>query len=280
MFQLTQVSIEFLVIMLLLSYLVKSLTSVVKNHFDYYSQNLKREVERLVDGTLSAGGKRLEEKSPLLQKIQWRRLGEDYLNKENMEWLLKMLGATDEALKNLEGRLELHRTNVRYAFEKRTKNISLALGLGLCLFLNINAFSIWDTLYNDQQARSKFSSPTYVESTLELVGEYDKDIKNLDEKVKIDDKATEEMRAAAARAKEQQKTLQKQRNALQKQIHHFRGEVAFGIGKIWTERVTWWPGFFYEFLGSLLTGVLVSIGAPYWHDLLRKLTAFRQPKKA
>jgi hypothetical protein len=280
MFPLIETIIGFAVIMLLLSFMVKSLTSVVKNHFDYYSQNLKREVERLVDGTLSAGGKRLEKKSPLLQSIQWKRLGEDYLNKENMEWLLKMLGAKEDALKNLEGRLELHRANVRFAFEKRTKNISLALGLGLCLFLNINAFTIWDTLYNDQQARSKFSSPTYVESTLELVGEYDKDIKKLDEKVKVDNKATDEMKAAAEEAKEQQKTLQQQRNALQKQIQHFRGEVAFGIGKIWTERVTWWPGFLYEFLGSLLTGILVSIGAPYWHDLLRALTALRQPKKA
>lgn len=280
MFPLIETIIAFAVIMLLLSFMVKSLTSVVKNHFDYYSQNLRREVERLVDGTLSAAGKRLEKKTPVLQNIQWKRLGEDYLNKENMEWLLKMLGATDEMLKNLEGRLELHRANVRFAFEKRTKNISLALGLGFCLFLNINAFTIWDTLYNDQQARSKFSSPTYVESTLELVGEYDKDIKSLDERVKVDDKATDEMKAAAEEAKEQQKTLQKQRDALQKQIHHFRGEASFGIGKIWTERVEWWPGFFYEFFGSLLTGILVSIGAPYWHDFLRAFTALRQTKKA
>ena len=38
-------------------------------------------------------------------------------------------------------------------------------------------------------------------------------------------------------------------------------------------------GFFYEFLGSLLTGILLSIGAPYWHDLLRALGNLRNPEK-
>jgi len=27
----------------------------------------------------------------------------------------------------------------------------------------------------------------------------------------------------------------------------------------------------YEFFGSLLTGILVSIGAPYWHGVLQAL---------
>ena len=55
--------------------------------------------------------------------------------------------------------------------------------------------------------------------------------------------------------------------ALEKQIHHFQGKVGFGIGKIWTGEVTKWPWFLHEFFGSLLTGILVSIGVPYWHDL-------------
>lgn len=33
----------------------------------------------------------------------------------------------------------------------------------------------------------------------------------------------------------------------------------------------------YEFFGSLLTGILASIGAPYWHDLLRAVAQFRKP---
>ena len=56
--------------------------------------------------------------------------------------------------------------------------------------------------------------------------------------------------------------------------------MTFGVGRIWTGAVKGLSGLLYEFLGSLLTGILVSIGAPYWHDLLRALTALWQAKKA
>jgi hypothetical protein len=36
----------------------------------------------------------------------------------------------------------------------------------------------------------------------------------------------------------------------------------------------------YEFLGSLPTGILVSIGASYWHDILRALSSLRSTAKA
>lgn len=61
----------------------------------------------------------------------------------------------------------------------------------------------------------------------------------------------------------------------------FLSDVSLGVGRVWRETPSdlapW--GFFYEFLGSLLTGILVSIGAPYWHDLLRALANLRNPAK-
>ena len=171
MFSLIETIIGFSVIMLLLSILVKSMTSVVKNHVDYYSKNLKREVERLVYGTIGKSWSTCENEVLWLKSIQWRRLGEEYMNKENMEWLLTKLGATSDKFENLEARLEVHKANIRYTFAKRTNNISLVLGLGLCLFMNINAFTIWDTLYNDQQARAKFSSGEYLSSAQSLIKE-------------------------------------------------------------------------------------------------------------
>jgi hypothetical protein len=36
----------------------------------------------------------------------------------------------------------------------------------------------------------------------------------------------------------------------------------------------------YEFFGSLLTGIIVSIGAPYWHDILQALSSLRSTTKA
>ena len=118
MFPLIETMIAFSVIMLVLSLLVKTLTSVVKNHVDYYSQNFEAEVERLISGTLKKEIKERETKVPWLKEIQWGRLREEYLTKDNMEWMLEKLGADENALKNLEARLEVHKANIRFVFEK------------------------------------------------------------------------------------------------------------------------------------------------------------------
>src|SRR5260370_2551444 len=91
----------------------------------------------------------------------------------------------------------------------------------------------------------------------------------------------------------------------------FLTDVSFGVGRIWREECLLFnnenrqacqkaksekaasagaiakqaqkdndaqsaPGILmYEFFGSLLTGILVSIGAPYWHDLLQALSSLQ-----
>jgi hypothetical protein len=272
--------------MLLLSYLVKSLTSVVKNHVDYYSSNLESEVGRLVGEILDKSWNKVKQENEWLKHMQWQRLREEFLSTNNIKWLLTKLNAEKSKLEalgeGLQARIEVHKSNVRFIFEKRTKNLSLALGLALCLFLNINAFTIWDTLYNDQLVRAKFSSPEYVDATQELLQEYEGEIHDLDSSIETgktqtrDDKKQETARSEELA--EQRDALEKQRAALSKQIAHFKGEVGFGIGRIWSGKIKSTSGFLYEFFGSLLTGILVSIGAPYWHDLLRALSARRQAK--
>jgi hypothetical protein len=279
MFPLVETIIAFSAIMLVLSFLVKSLTSVIKNHFDFYSRNLRQEVYSLLEGTLEISRKELQQKIeakptlrtqfPWLAK-DWKRLGEEYLTKENITWVLKKLDpqkATEDVIKDLEGRLAVHVSNVRYMFEKRLKNVTLAVGLALCLGLNINAFAIWDKLYNDQDVRAKFSSTKFVSSAVGRADNIEKKIKEI-EKDKDKEKEKDE--------------LKKQRDAVVKQIRHFHGQVGFGIGKIWTETpsdgIAAWKFLFVEFFGALLTGILVSIGAPYWHDLLRALAKLRKGK--
>jgi hypothetical protein len=284
--------IGFAVIMLILSFLVKSLTSVIKSHFEYYSKNLKNEVMRLINGTILGGINKLKPKQKrLIEDVRWNRLGEEYLTKENMEWLLQKLGASSTSLIDLEARVEVHKANVRYAFERRSKNIALVLGLGLCLALNINAVSIWKTLYSDQQIRSKFSSETYVKKALDKAEEELQRIKaaekELEKKAKAEKKPPAEQnpgkKSSNAKKTKNQETsdndLKKQREELLEKIYHFRGEVSFGIGRIYTEAVEW-SSLFFELLGSLLTGILVSIGAPYWHDFLRAISSLRKPKTA
>ena len=286
MFPLVETIIAFTVIMLLLSYLVKSLTSVVKNHVDYYSGNLESEVGRLVGEILNKSWNKVKRENEWLKHLQWQRLREEFLSTNNIRWLLTKLNVEksklDELGEGLQARIEVHKSNVRFIFEKRTKNLSLALGLALCLFLNINAFTIWDTLYNDQLVRARFSSPEYVKATEELLQEYEGEIHDLDSLIETGKTQTrDDNKQETARSEElaeQRDALEQQRAALSKQIAHFKGEVGFGIGRIWSGKIKSTSGFLYEFFGSLLTGILVSIGAPYWHDLLRTLSARRQAK--
>lgn len=259
MLLLIETIIGFVAIMLVLSYLVKSLTSVIKALVDFYTRNLMHEVNRLVLGTLGKTWEeikeepKVKEKAPWVHDINWKKLGDEYLTKDNMEWVLNKLGdllGKKVDLDNLEGRLAVHLSNIRYAFRKRIKTITLVVGLGLCLALNINAISIWKTLYTDQQMRSEFAG-SYAEAALALVEQGGEEDKELHERTK----------------------------GIVDQLKQFQADVNFGVGRIWRDSPKDFPGFLYEFLGSLLTGIFISIGAPYWHDLLRALAAIRQPKK-
>lgn len=198
MFPLIETVIGFSAIMLVLSFLVKSLTSVIKNHFDFYSRNLKHEVYSLLEGTLEIPRKRLQEtiendralKTTLPWLLHdWMRLGKEYLTKENITWVLKRLDpqklkVTDEVIKDLEGRLKVHIANIRYMFEKRLKNIALAVGLALCLALNINAVTMWDRLYHDQDVRAKFASAEFVNLAIERAKGLEEDIQKLSDQEK------------------------------------------------------------------------------------------------
>lgn len=248
--------IGFSVIMLMLSLLVKTLTSVIKNHVDYYSRNLQEEVERLISGTLDEQRQVWGKRAPWLTQIRWGRLREEFLTKENMGWILRRLGASEESLKDLEARLEVHKANIRFIFEKRSKNLSLTVGLALCLFVNINALSIWEALCSDQRVRTKFASEKYVASVIDMAETLDT--------VPSDKDA---------------RPLGEQREGWVQEFSDFAKKVDFGVARIWLRDVNTWPAFSYEFFGSLLTGILISIGAPYWHDLLRALANLRHPKK-
>ena len=248
--------IGFSIIMLMVSLLVKTLTSVIKNHVDYYSRNMQEEVERLITGTFDEQKHVWGKRAPWLKEIRWGRLREEFLTKENMEWILTKLGAQEGSLKHLEARLEVHKANLRFVFEKRSKNLSLTVGLALCLFVNINALSIWETLYSDQKVRTKFASEEYVASVISMAEAPDTETSDNDAK-----------------------RLREEREALMQELSNFGKEVDFGVARIWLGDVNSWPDFFYEFFGSLLTGIIVSIGAPYWHDLLRALSNLRHAKK-
>ena len=265
MFSLVETLTGFAAIMLMLSLLVKTLTSVIKNQWDYYSDNLKHEVERL---TLETTGKTWEAlirnpAAPMwVKNIHWERLGDEFLTPAYMSWFLKQLDSNARVF-DLETRLKIHVANVKYTFEMRMKNLALAVGLAICLLCNINAFTIWRTLYTDQQMRATFAN-SYADAATKLAAVQPKDSTN-----------TPEQREANIKS-------------FQDSMRGFLKDVRFGIGRVWQPSLTndekdpdhrsTSQVFVYEFFGSLLTGILVSIGAPYWHDILQALSSLRPDK--
>ncbi len=262
--------IGFSAIMLALSFLVKSLTSVVKNHFDYYSENLKSELNRFLSGIPEV---KANDRSAM-GAIRWKRLGEEFLSVENMAVWLKKLGMDPDTIKTqreaLEARLKVHKENIRYVFAKRTNNIALAVGLALCLFLNINAICIWRTLYTDEQLRGEFAS-SYAAKVTELAGQSGSEGSPGNA---TEDASQNPSEPAAPTTND----LEKERDKFRADLAKFQSDVNFGVGHIWGEAPEEGKGQFLllEFLGSLLTGVLVSLGAPYWHDILGALAGLRK----
>src|SRR5215470_12466 len=79
----------FAAIMLMLSLLVKTLTSVIKNQWDYYSDNLKHEVQRLALETTGKTWDKLTQNPHApewIKEIHWERLGDELLNPAYMSW--------------------------------------------------------------------------------------------------------------------------------------------------------------------------------------------------
>lgn len=298
MLSLVETITGFAAIMLMLSLLVKTLTSVIKNQWDYYSDNLKHEVHRLAFETTGKAWDALRQSSSIpewVKNIHWERLGDEVLTPAYMSWFLKQLDQNARVF-DLESRLKIHVANVRYTFEMRMKNLALAVGLGLCLLCNINAFTIWKSLYTDEQLRATFSG-AYADKASALAS----------------DRAKQETQAGDQGKAMDKTQLDKQIQSFQTNMRGFLTDVSFGVGRIWQanprpgktdqarkagqpqeapqgqpeDQTKRQPGdeakspfeiFLYEFLGSLLTGILVSIGAPYWHDILQALSALRPDK--
>lgn len=273
MFTLLETAIAFLAILITLSLLVKSLTSVVKSYMDYYSRHME---EELVNFLLSLSfvkdyknvlenyfGDRL--KGGKLDNLPVREsLPEELLDEDTV---MALLGLDPEAVENdvktkvkeARAKLKIFKANVRFRFANKMKQWSMLLGLGLCLIANINAFTIWQTLYSDANLRARYASQDYVDDIMQQLDKVEKTL--ADETVP------------------NRATLEKRQQNLESMVLETSRDLSFGMGRIYKNKdLTAWI-VLYELLGALLTGLLISIGAPYLHDLLRSLTEVRNRVK-
>src|SRR5260370_16674202 len=137
-----------------------------------------------------------------------------------MRWFVKQLEQNGKVL-DVDYRLKIHSCNVKYTFEMRMKNLALAIGLALCLLCNINAFTIWKSLYTDQQLRATFAG-AYAQKATELAG-------------KQPTETTPATSASGSSTNLNKSQVDAQMKDFRQNMQGFLTDVSFGVGRIWRE---------------------------------------------
>jgi len=300
MVPLIETTIGFVAIMMVLSFLVKSLTTLISDHFDFYCDNFQYEVSRLIRNTTGrtwewwASDPATVKRLPWLADVKWERLGDEFFSEANIRWVVSQLSRVQPDQVDVKGLVQVHLGKVKYAYQQRLKNLSIAAGLGLCLLLDINGLTIWRTLYQNNQLRTAFASDYATEA---LTSGDDADDGSDGASVPATHRARALLRAGGTAPRtdvqdrspepddqprsQAEENLRNARTAFTAQLSAFMSDVSFGIGKAWRESGSQRPqgvrNWAIEFIGAFLTGILVSVGAPYWHDLLESLTSLRKP---
>ena len=264
----------FLGLIVLLSILVQALTWMIQSNSYYYADCLETEVEHFLRETLDTPFDNIEDikgvnGKKVLENIPWNQLGEEFFSVENMKELVeKIAGHSD--FKYFEARVKRHQVHLKTSFNDRMSSLTLVCGVGLCLFLNINALTIWKTVYADSQTREKIASADYIAAVLKK----NEELEYLDEKKSrtAGEKAEGTEQREGTRANKEE--LAKDREAWKKELVSIQTHANFGIGAVWENGYKDLPNifFFFEFLGSLLTGILISIGGPFFQSILTNVT--------
>lgn len=264
MLTLMDTAIGFIVVLLMISLVIKGLTSVIKNFVDYkraiIADQIRKFVERadaqsehwrkLLKGLYQEGRMGGEARDPRLSHSLNKAIGDGGLR----SWLAA--GETPgEKAQDILPLVQTLNDQIGEAVSATNKNFSLLIGLALCLLLNINALTVWTSLYHDANLRAQFSAPAMIQS--------------------VSGAATESKETAAVATSQAVGMAQ-----AREYIASLKRDIPFAMGKIWTGEVKGARAVAYEFVGSLLTGLLASVGAPYLHDMLRTLTALRRRAEA
>ena len=164
--------------------------------------------------------------------------------------------ATDEIVKEVSDTIDRSLKVLGERYKKYMSRITLGLGLAVALILNIDTVSLVSTLYEDKELRD------------ELVTTADEYVKQ----------ATPELVATCPKLSQDELAKKPECDAvlaLGHAINHRSGS----IGKL----PFGWPNGFdlssttlSRVLGWLLTGFAASLGAPFWFDLLNRISNVRR----
>src|SRR4051794_20996809 len=130
MVPLVETAVGFAAIMLVLSFLVKSLTTLISDHFDFYCDNFQYEVSRLIRNATGrtweqwAADRATVSRLPWLADIKWERLGDEFFSEDHIRWVVSQLRGVRPDQVDVKGLVQVHLGKVKYAYQQRLKNLS------------------------------------------------------------------------------------------------------------------------------------------------------------
>ena len=155
------------------------------------------------------------------------------------------------------------RTIFRETTRRYATQVSMIAGVLVALALNVNAFTMVTVYIGDKQARSAIiaqSEAIAMEAQKAIIAD-------------CRAKPATEFDACLANSLVTKATLERQKDQLSEMIPMgWNGETLQEIAT--SIKNTICNGFFYYFLGCLLTGVLAGLGTPFWFDAVRSITNF------
>ncbi len=297
MFETLDTMISLGVIFLILSMVNKYLISFVKRIFKIKVKVIAKEMETFIgEKTSKYLIPYLEEKAKHLnfldEKKRLRQLNkeqlkivvgelETFMKSENAEGFKKVFGidiSVDDIKKEIQGELDeikAHLNNLKdkvenvydntmekisEVYEQNIRYWNLGFGILLAFFVNADLFGIYNSLSRSPAMRQGiFAQTENIES----------EMKELSEKIKKN-------------AGENVKDIQTELDEANATVTSLLGEVeSTGIVLGWTnEKISKacsnFNSIVYKLIGLLIAGLLISFGAPFWHDFIGTFMGLRK----
>ncbi|MFQ5685116.1 MAG: hypothetical protein ACE5GV_00500 [Candidatus Scalindua sp.] len=302
MFETLDTMISLGVIFLILSMVNKYLISIVKRMFKIKAKVITKELETFIgEKTSKYLIPYLEEKAKhlnfldekrrlrLLSKEQLKTVVgdlEEFMKSEKADEFKKVFGiniSVDDIknkvhgefeeikahLNTLKGKVETMYDSttekVSEVFETKIRYRALYFGLVLAFIINADFFGIYNSLSNNSLVREKLVAQAGVINT--QMEQFSKRI-SLDEENDITNirNEVEDVKANISSLTNEIKTAGLQLGWTKKEFARvFKEEKGGG-----------WASVVYKLIGLLIAGLLISFGAPFWHDFIGIFTGLRK----
>ncbi|UCG66900.1 MAG: hypothetical protein JSW12_07860 [Deltaproteobacteria bacterium] len=199
-----------------------------------------------------------------LEKKSVRQLKHDLAVQIPSVTTKKKLDEIREHLVTLRGRIETMYDNtterMSEVYETRIRHQTLIWGLVLAVLINGDFLDMYSSLAKNSLVRGKLAAQAEViDRQMQLMSE------------QIEQKEGEEIKRVRPLFKEAQANLSELAESFEKA----------GLSLAWTKEkllavFKGWGVFFNKLLGLFISGLLISFGAPFWHDLLSSFSGLRR----